>query len=371
MNIGETFQASGKFFDGDSAKSFPVTLQISFSGVKISGDDVNEFWDMNQIRDLDDQARDVGIVLENLSNLTARLIIPDAAAAKFLRAQPNVLKKRQISNKMKRRLVIWGAGAVASVWLIMAVILPAMANSLAKYIPLEREVALGEFSLRQIQWFVGGDDEKDITCKGEQGLIALDKMVARLNGHIENPYDLKVQVFRSDMINAFAVPGGQVVLFNGLLKAADTPEEVAGVLGHEIGHVINRDPTRLSLRTAGSAGILSMVFGDFAGGFAALALAESLISASYAQEAETNADVVSHEIFAKAGLPASRFATFFSGLRETVGDEGGLMSHIASHPDLKGREQAALDADVIGDSAFEPVLTSLEWAALKRICVDG
>ena len=56
-------------------------------------------------------------------------------------------------------------------------------------------------------------------------------------------------------INAFAVPGGNVVLFEGLLDAARSPEEVAGVLGHEVGHVMNRDPMRLNLRSAGSVGI--------------------------------------------------------------------------------------------------------------------
>ncbi|GLQ35133.1 metalloendopeptidase [Amylibacter marinus] len=367
-----TFETSGKFFDGESAKSNAVAVSISPNGVLITGEGIDVNWPMDQIRNLADQARDKGMVIETLDHTTARLVLLDDAAGAYMRQHNAKLGKRHVSSIMKKRVAFWGVGAMASVYLIMFIIIPAMANTLAGYIPVEREVAMGKVALGQIEWLIGKtSDQDDLICQGAQGQKALDKMVARLTPHMDVPYPLDVKVYRSPMINAFAVPGGHVVLFDGLLAAANTPEEVAGVLGHEFGHVAHRDPTRLSLRTAGSAGILGLVFGDFSGGFAALALAETLISASYAQDAETNADAFSHDLFERAQLPSARFADFFSNLREDFGDQNGLMSHIASHPDLEGRQQAAMKADVIGDRTFEPVLTSLEWAALKRICTDG
>jgi predicted Zn-dependent protease len=265
--------------------------------------------------------------------------------------------------------LFWGAGAIASVCLILFVIVPALSNTLARYIPIEREIALGKYSLKQIEWLVS-DGEKELRCNGEAGQAALAKMSTRLKDNFETDYPLEVSVFRHEMVNAFAVPGGQIVLFEGLIAAAKTPEEVAGVLGHEFGHSVNRDPTRLSLRSAGSAGLLGLVFGDFAGGFAALALAEALVSANYSQDAETQADTFSHELFERAKLPSKSFANFFKQLREEHGADGGLLSHISSHPDLEGRENAAIAADVVGEGAFVPVLNSTEWAALKRICKD-
>ena len=94
------------------------------------------------------------------------------------------------------------------------------------------------------------------------------------------------------------------------------------------------------------------------------------MSADYSQEAETEADRFSHEVFASAGLPSARLGDFFARLEAEHGSGEGLLSQIASHPDLKGREEAAIDADVVGDGSFEPVLSSLEFAALKRICTD-
>jgi Zn-dependent protease with chaperone function len=365
----DVFETSGEYFDGATAVSTQVPVEISPYGVKFQfGNDWID-WPMADLRCLQDQARDAGMILDLEDDSEARLIIKDRAATQHLWSLPNSLTKRTVSSKMKRRVLFWGAGAIASVCIIMFVIVPALSNTLARYIPIEREVALGKYSLKQIEWMVGGDGE-DLRCTGEKGQAALAKMATRLKDNFETDYPLEVSVFRHEMVNAFAVPGGQVVLFEGLLKAAKSPEEVAGVLGHEFGHVVNRDPTRLSLRSAGSAGLLGLVFGDFAGGFAALALAEALVSANYSQDAETQADVFSHELFARAKLPSKDFGRFFNSLAGDRGGDAGLMSHISSHPDLHAREQAAIDADVIGEAEFVPVLTDVEWVALKQICTD-
>ncbi len=365
------FETSGSFYDGETANATPVPVRISAEGVSFEIEGIWISWPMSDLRCLQDQARDSGMILEREDATQARLIISDRAATTYLWSWPNKLTKRKTTNAMKKRVAVWGTAAFASVGLIIFVVVPAMSNTLARYIPIEREIALGEYAMRQIEWVISGDREKKLTCNGENGQLALEKMAKRLKDNFETAYPLNVRVFRQEMVNAFAVPGGQIVLFEGLIKAAKSPEEIAGVLGHEFGHTVNRDPTRLSMRSAGSAGLLGLVFGDFAGGFATLALAEALMSANYSQEAETNADVFSHEIFARAELPAARFANFFEYLMAETDTDGSLMAPLASHPNLQGRADAARAADVVGDGSFTPVLTSLEWAALQGICKDG
>ena len=363
---------SAKYFDGTSARQHKAMVQMAERHgtpvlvIQVDGRP-EEIWPVPELREVTDQARDEGIVLSQGQDGIARLIVPHGHSEDVIRAAAPDLGKKVVSNSMIRKLVLWIGGAAASVALIMLVILPALANQLATMIPVEREVQLGQAALRQLSGFLG-EDEKKLTCDGPKGLAALEKMTARIVGDHEIPYDLKVQVFDHEMINAFAVPGGHVVLFKGLLQAARSPEEVAGVLGHEIGHVVNRDPTRLTLRSAGSVGILGMVFGDFAGGALALVLTEQLISAQYAQDAEAGADEFAHELLADAKLPASSFATFFITLKDKYGDDDGLLSHLASHPNLQGRADAATAADVIGDGNYEPVLTDQEWRDLRRIC---
>ena len=365
------YETSGRYFDGESAKAFDVGVDITNRQLVIQKGRQKIVWPIEELRLLADQARDKGIALERAGEGEERLILPDQGAADFVCETAPSLHLRPVSSRMKRNLLVWGGGAVASFCLILFVIVPLLANTLARFIPVDSEIAMGNFTINQIEnIFVEIEEGKSTFCAAPKGQAALDKMTARLRPHFDNPYPESVRVMRSPMVNAFAVPGGHVVLFEGLLKSAESPEEIAGVLAHEFGHVVERDPTRLGLRSAGSAGILGLVFGDFAGGFAALALAEAIMSADYSQEAEKNADTFSHDVFADAGLPSARLGDFFERLHDEHGDVEGVWSHIATHPDLTGRQQAAIDADVIGDGSFEPILSSLEFAALKRICTD-
>lgn len=374
MNQNQYARFEGRYFDGKTSREYHVDGQFEDTGLRFHADGLEneEFWSFDTIRRLPDQAADKGVVIHPEGHI-GRLIIDNPVSASIVERRAKNLDKREVNHAMRRRAMWWGGAAVASVLLILFVIIPSLANQLAKMLPLEREVALGRAAMSQIESFLtfGKDDDDEdggLTCSSTAGDAALVKMTERLTATFDNPYPLDVRVFDHPMINAFAVPGGHVVLFNGLLQAADTPEEVAGVLGHELGHVINRDPTRLTLRSGASAGILGMVFGDFAGGAAALIVAERLIAANYQQDAESEADLFAIEALSEAGLPTAPFGGFFEKLAGEYGDDESLMSHIASHPSLQGRADAAKAADTIGGKDFVPVLTQAEWTALKSIC---
>ncbi|MEM6906313.1 MAG: M48 family metallopeptidase, partial [Pseudomonadota bacterium] len=162
--------------------------------------------------------------------------------------------------------------------------------------------------------------------------------------------------------------GGRVILFRGLIEEAETPEDVAGVLAHEIGHVAYRDPTVGALRAAGTAGILGLMLGDVFGGAVIVAAADAVINARYQQDVETRADETAYRLLTEAGLPTGPFADFFARLAEEHGERPGFMRYFASHPELAGRAERAAAADQIGDGEYRPVLTDRDWLALRAIC---
>lgn len=204
-------------------------------------------------------------------------------------------------------------------------------------------------------------------CENPKGLAALAKIQSALEANADLPVDITVHVLDHPMINAFALPGGTIVFFNGLLQASESQTEVAAVFAHEMGHVEARDPTRIALRSAGSIGVLGLLFGDFAGGTVVLFLTERLIQADYTREAEAGADVFAHDLLLRTGLPPSGIATFFERLQGENGDEAGLVQHFASHPALGNRIEAAWAATP-EDFEMERLLNKDQWAALQGIC---
>lgn len=373
MSETETNTAPATFYDGQTPVSHVVSLAVSDDErlLQISGAELEpeHFWPLDDIREHRDQALRHGALFGCRTGGAARLTVhkPDTVAA--MRAMCPNLSQRDVPPRTYRKVAYWGLGAVASVLLIVFAIIPALANRLAVLIPVEQEVALGRSVMGQLEGLLGSDRTGDLTCSSPAGEAALQKMVARLAGQIDSPYELQVRVLNNGMTNAFAVPGGQVVLFRGLIGDATSPEMVAGVLAHEIGHVVNRDPTRLMLRSAGSAGILGMLLGDFTGGAAILLVSEQLVTAKYQQGAEEEADAFAHAVLAAAGLPSAPLGDFFLLVREKYGDVDGVLSHLVSHPDLEGRARKAEQADVTA-GGFTPVLSDTEWQALRRICAD-
>lgn len=355
------------FSDGVSAILHRVSLELAPQALEIvMADGSREIWPLDELVALPDQARAEGIVLAPGHGTLARLFIDNPNIAAHVReVAPNLDRRAPVDNW--GRIIGWAGGALASVSLIIFVLVPVMADQLATYLPPEGERALGDATFEQIRGALGEFDAPVALCTASEGQAALDKMVARLNPDKDLPYPVKLAVLDNDMVNAFALPGGRVVLFRGMLEAAEGPDEIASILAHEFGHVVNRDPTRDALRSAGSIGVLGLLFGDFAGGTVVLLLSNQLINAKYSQAAETGADIYAHDLMAQAGLNPSALGVIFRRLLDEYGDAEGLMSHFSTHPQLRERIEAA-QAAAEGQAYGPPSLDPQEWQALRAIC---
>ncbi|SHJ80993.1 Peptidase family M48 [Shimia gijangensis] len=356
---------SGVFFDGDGARAHDVKLYVNHSGnvLELRGEDVSCNWPLDQVRLVPDQAGQKGLVLRRADDPLARLF----TAHRGLAEQFPALKKRTV-DVSRGRLLGWAIGALASVALIVFVLVPLMADQLAEYIPPEGERALGEATLDQVRGAMKGAGRSPLRfCEASEGRAALAKMETSLAANVEMDVPLTVHVLDHGMVNAFALPGGHVVFMRGLIEQAESAEEVAAVFAHEMGHVASRDPTRHALRSAGSIGVLGLLFGDFAGGALVLLLTEQLIEAQYSQKAETGADQFAYEVLQASGVAPSAIGEMFERMLAKHGDAEGISSHFLSHPKMAERIAASRSATPDGFVSI-PILSDEDWQALRVIC---
>jgi len=356
------------FFDGGSAAARRVAVEEGQIGLHIRpAEGALLHWRWEDLRRLPDQADPARTVLVRAGDDAARLILPDGPLMAAVRSRATALDRAPPARR-RGTLVGWSLAAVVSVALILNVLVPALADRLATILPPEGERVLGEATLTQIRQALDETGFRPLPlCVAPRGRTALDAMTARLTAGVDLPYPLTVSVLDHPMVNAFALPGGQVILFRGLFQTAGHPDEVAAVLAHEIGHVAARDPTRIALRTAGSIGVLGLLLGDFAGGSLVLFMTERIIQANYTQQAEAAADSFATALLREAGLPPSALAGMFRRMQAQGGEPPPVLRHFLSHPGL-GDRIAASEAVPAPAGALRPSLSSTDWQALGRIC---
>jgi predicted Zn-dependent protease len=179
----------------------------------------------------------------------------------------------------------------------------------------------------------------------------------------ESPYEFRFVVVRDPRVNAFAAPGGLIVVDTGLLGAAASPEEVAGVLAHEMTHVLRRHTMRQVLFHSGLVSAVRLLFGAREGAAEILSgAALDLTSLRFSREQEIEADRNALELLGRAHVSADGLARFF----ERLGSEsGGPSAWLSSHP--AAAERAAALAGAIASrpraSALEDL--GLDWWAIQ------
>jgi beta-barrel assembly-enhancing protease len=203
-------------------------------------------------------------------------------------------------------------------------------------------------------------------CHTPAGDAALQKLVASLDAA---PQDLRVEVANIDMLNAVALPGGNVILFDGLLKQARSPDEVAGVLAHEIGHVRERHVMQALLRQMGLAVVLGGVDGNSG------AMVNNMLAMSYSRDAEAEADAYAMQALGSANISPVGTASFFDRLSQLDGsagvvkDNAGITGYLSSHP-LSASRKDAFEKSIVKGKNYKPALTSSEWTELKTMCAQ-
>ncbi len=384
---------TGRYADGIVAVVRPVQPRLDGDGLRIADNDGVELarWSYEGLRLVAAGAAGHAPRLTHESADSARLEVSDPGFLDALLVLAPGLMRTGARNPAEwRRVALWtvlfaaifgGAG-----W--------GIANSapvVAAMMPMAMEDRIGRAAIEQVTTIFGGfGKDRDLTCHDDAGDAALGALTARLKAADESPYEFHIRVVDIDVPNAFAVPGGYIVVFRGLLDLAETPDELAGVLGHEMAHVTRRHATTNLVRAIGlQALVVPLISGGSMASDVLSGVGQLALQASYSREAEAEADLASVDLLIRAGIrPGSftglltRIETKYTAPAPDESREGddetnkspnpmrwldlAIPDILASHPATSGRD-AAVAAAAAGHDG-DPGLSAGQWADLRAIC---
>lgn len=345
------------YFDGETNRRRNVVVRFAGSLEIVEQDAVIAAWPFGDVRRMDGPPTTrlrLGCVT---APLLARLEIEDDVIKQDIFLHCPALEAGR-GRTHTARIVLWSLAAACSIGVLAVFGIPVVADRLAPLVPQALENRVGEAVDKQMLMIFG------TTCIAPDGQAALDALVGKLKaaGGVETP--LKARVVSSITPNAFALPGGRIYLLDGLLRKAQTPDEIAGVLAHELGHIKHRDSLRMIIQTGGTSFLVGLLFGDVTGAGAMIFVSRSLLNASYSRDAERSADAFALETMGKLGRSATAMAEL---LLRVIGTQvSRSFTILASHPLTEERLETMRRSQrpVTGPE----LLSAGEWRALKRIC---
>jgi len=179
---------------------------------------------------------------------------------------------------------------------------------------------------------------------------------------------VKWQVFVIDdpkQVNAFATPGGYLYVYTGLLMAADNEAQLAGVWGHESGHVVARHSAQQMVNEMGMQTVIEVALGQNPNQLAQLAstLAAKGALLAYSREDETQADEYGARYSAQAGYDPHGIIQFFEKLKAMEGNQPAFAKYLSDHPATADRithlqqyiKEKGLTGSELGAQRLQPV----------------
>jgi Zn-dependent protease with chaperone function len=348
------------YFDGLTNRRHTVVLGFG-SDLEISeGGSVVAAWPFDDLRAVASSADRLRLKCLSARPL-ARLEVLDPTTQAEIRLRARHLDTERTTGKQKARIVGWSLAAIVSIAAIAFFGVPLAAERLLPLVPVSFERHLGDMADNQVRTVFGGK-----VCTDPAGNAAFAKLVQTLRQAAHVDAALRTEVLASPIPNAFALRGGKIYLLSGLLQEAHNPDEIAGVIAHEMGHVVHRDQTRLVIESGGMAFLVGLLFGDITGSSAAIFTTRTLFQSSYSREAEANADAFAIDTMHALGRSPAPLGDL---LFRITGDEGGRMVGIlASHPLTEERRELMRRED--RPTTGPAILSDEEWRALKAACLE-
>jgi predicted Zn-dependent protease len=336
---GDPLRFQGRWRDGLSAAEVPVDVERDGDVLVISG-----------AQEIARVALAAVVADAPLPGVARLLALPDGAqietdhhqAVAALFPPRNRIDATAFRLESSWATVLSAIPVIAGIaWLFVAVLMPLAADPVARMISPTIQLAMGEQALATLDRIALKPSKLD-TDKQVEVEERFRDFIAGEPG--EEKYEL---VFRSGSVgpNAFALPGGIIVVTDDMVNLAASDGELMAVLAHEIGHARGRHALRLVLQDSGVAVLVTALAGDAVSmTFLAAALPTALLQSHYSRQFEAEADAYAFAHLKRHGYSPQLFADMMRRLQQaskSSDQEGGVLQYFSTHPLTQERIERA------------------------------
>ncbi len=361
--------APARYYDGETAQVLEVGVRptageliifrLADSGPTDSGptdSGIVARWPIGEIAVLGDGAHE-GVPPVVRQGGEARLVIEDPEQRRQLAALiPDLAALAEVPASAVRRITMLGASLVVLVAAFWGVI-DYGTEYAAPWLPYSLQVKLGETVYGEL---AADKDE----CHGK-GLAAINDLANELARAAGYPHEVTVHIIEGGPVNAFTLPGGILVFYSDLFEQAKNSSQVAGVLAHEIGHVVHHHPVKGIVRAYGLDLLAKLVSGGYSDLMNTLTSGGNILLAMRNGRAfEREADATGVALLEKLGLRADGISGFFEQMLEKEPKDAASAAGIwSSHPPTQERIQTTKRPPT-----GRPAFSTADWKALREVC---
>lgn len=351
-----------RYADGRAAITRNATVEFAADRMTFSVGEAHHAWACADLRRADDGAGRV--ILKRKPDTGERLYLSEEDGDRLKLAAPALFGPRAYGVE-GRATVLGVAGAAWSLAAVFLLGVPLAAAPIAERMPTRIRTQISDISWSQVELFADYCDDSD-----EAAHILNDvayRMMAASDVAMRD--DIWITIVDAPFPNAFALPDNSILVTDDLIAMSEHPDELTGVIAHEIAHIEHNHVMKNIVRSVGAGVFFDVVVGGAGAGQMVAIASVNLAGLRYSRGDETDADERGLDYLDAAGVDAAGLARLFERFQAEAqaqaGDAGEIPTMLSSHPATA--ERAAV-ARARARTGLSPSMTDAEWQVVRRAC---
>jgi Zn-dependent protease with chaperone function len=353
-----------RYADGRTAIEHDAFCEIGHTGINIRLGDAAHVWPYAELKRTDDGNGRIGF--KRKPDTGERLsFAPDAEGALRL-AAPELFSPR--ARGIERPVVV--GGLVAAAWSLAFAFLigiPYLAGPIALALPPQHRAQIADIAWSQVNQVTSYCDDSD------EAAAILNDLAYRIMEASDVPQrdQIWISIVNTDQIpdpfpNALALPDESIVVTDDLIALAEHPDELTGVLAHEIAHIEHDHVMKGVVRQIGAGIFFDVVFGGAGLGQAIAIASVNLTGLRYSRGDEAEADARGLDYLDAAGIDTGGLARLFERFQDLYEEQAGeIPTMLSTHPATPARAEAARARS---RSNLAPSLSDADWRIVRQAC---